>query len=573
MQDQQVLLEQQIFRTYLVITNPDQTVTKNGLVLNPLPANPVTGPDQTYSLWYDSVGNRLMIGDIPLSDGGVGYVSRAGDTMLGALQLPAGSTTLPSLNFTGSATTGISANSNILSFSTNGSEGMNINAIGVVQIDNLNSAGVVHTDAFGNLSTSTIVNADVSASAAIADSKLATISSSGKVANSATTATNTNTISTIVARDGFGNFAAGTITANLTGSASNNVLKSGDTMTGNLRLASQSGIIWCDNSSNYVEFKAPSVVATSYSLNLPTNPPLVSQQLMTTLTDPTTLIWTTVGTNVPPSTSGKIYVTKYGNDTTGVGSAEYPFLTLSKALSVANALATTTTPISILMAAGIYVENNSSGSLSITANSISIIGDTPYSTIIQPNTLANDLLTINGNSWLINIQFSTNGSSTANGIVISNASVGVIFTNIVISRFNVGISVTSVLTLILNNCLFTINATSMNVNNVTAIINDSIFQGNGTSVGLYATGSSGKLNIISCIFGMHTTGLSLNNNAVIAVSSTLFKNCATGCSINTGGIMNIVGSEFILNNAVGNVINISVNGSGSTCTYFWYNIQ
>jgi hypothetical protein len=62
-----------------------------------------------------------------------------------------------------------------------------------------------------------IVNADVSASAAIVDTKLATISTAAKVSNSATTATSANTASAIVARDASGNFAAGTITANVTG--------------------------------------------------------------------------------------------------------------------------------------------------------------------------------------------------------------------------------------------------------------------------------------------------------------------------------------------------------------------
>lgn len=66
----------------------------------------------------------------------------------------------------------------------------------------------------------TIVNADINASAAIADTKLATISTAGKVSNSATTATNANTASAIVARDASGNFSAGTITATLTGNAS-----------------------------------------------------------------------------------------------------------------------------------------------------------------------------------------------------------------------------------------------------------------------------------------------------------------------------------------------------------------
>jgi sulfur carrier protein ThiS len=66
----------------------------------------------------------------------------------------------------------------------------------------------------------TIVNADINASAAIVDTKLATISTASKVSNSATTATSANTASAIVARDASGNFTAGTITANVTGNVS-----------------------------------------------------------------------------------------------------------------------------------------------------------------------------------------------------------------------------------------------------------------------------------------------------------------------------------------------------------------
>ena len=66
----------------------------------------------------------------------------------------------------------------------------------------------------------TIVDADINASAAIVDTKLATIATAGKVSNSATTATSSSTVSTIVARDSSGNFAAGTITATLAGNAS-----------------------------------------------------------------------------------------------------------------------------------------------------------------------------------------------------------------------------------------------------------------------------------------------------------------------------------------------------------------
>jgi hypothetical protein len=50
----------------------------------------------------------------------------------------------------------------------------------------------------------------------------------------------TNVVSTAVIRDASGNFAAGTITAALTGAASLNVLKTGDTMTGSLTISGAS---------------------------------------------------------------------------------------------------------------------------------------------------------------------------------------------------------------------------------------------------------------------------------------------------------------------------------------------
>lgn len=81
------------------------------------------------------------------------------------------------------------------------------------------TAAAVSFDGTGNvalaaaITAGSIVNADINSSAAIADSKLATISTASKVANSATTATNANTASAIVARDASGDFSAGTITA------------------------------------------------------------------------------------------------------------------------------------------------------------------------------------------------------------------------------------------------------------------------------------------------------------------------------------------------------------------------
>jgi hypothetical protein len=81
--------------------------------------------------------------------------------------------------------------------------------------------------AYSKLSlASSITNSDLAGS--IADSKLSTISTAGKISNSATTATSANTASAIVARDASGNFTAGTITGTLSGTSSYaNALTSG----------------------------------------------------------------------------------------------------------------------------------------------------------------------------------------------------------------------------------------------------------------------------------------------------------------------------------------------------------
>lgn len=74
-----------------------------------------------------------------------------------------------------------------------------------------NGTGITLTGNVFSIGSGAITNAMLAGS--IADSNLSTISTAGKVANSATTATSANTTSAIVARDGSGNFTAGTITA------------------------------------------------------------------------------------------------------------------------------------------------------------------------------------------------------------------------------------------------------------------------------------------------------------------------------------------------------------------------
>jgi hypothetical protein len=101
-------------------------------------------------------------------------------------------------------------------------EGTNSTAINPVISDNAITTAKINADAVtsAKILDGQIVNADISTTAAIVDTKLATIATAGKVSNSATTATNANTASAIVARDANGDFIAGNITANLTGLAS-----------------------------------------------------------------------------------------------------------------------------------------------------------------------------------------------------------------------------------------------------------------------------------------------------------------------------------------------------------------
>lgn len=85
---------------------------------------------------------------------------------------------------------------------------------------NIDIPNIVYTTDTGTVTSTmilddTIVDADINANAAIVDTKLDTISTAGKVDNSATTATDSNTGDAIVARDSTGSFSASEI--NLTG--------------------------------------------------------------------------------------------------------------------------------------------------------------------------------------------------------------------------------------------------------------------------------------------------------------------------------------------------------------------
>ena len=117
--------------------------------------------------------------------------------------------TLVADTFEGNLTGAVTGNASTASALANG---RNFELTGQVTASAVSFDGTGNVSLVTDIAAGVIRDSDINAAAAIADTKLATISTSGKVSNSATTATDANTGSTIVARDASGNFSAGTVT-------------------------------------------------------------------------------------------------------------------------------------------------------------------------------------------------------------------------------------------------------------------------------------------------------------------------------------------------------------------------
>lgn len=434
----------------------------------------------------------------------------------------------------------------------------------------LNSAGVVHTDANGLLLTSLIVNADISSSAAISDDKLATISTSGKVANSATTATSANTPNSIVARDGSGNFSAGTITAALTGAASQNVLKIGDTMTGNLNMALQSEVRFQDGagSGNFVGLRAPTTVGSSYTVDLPVSAPVAGQVLQATSSNGTQ--WASVGGL--PVAAKTYYVSLAGSDSNN-GSFSAPFRTVSHAVQVANGVASSTNPIVISIGAGIFIEDNSGGPITITADGINIVGEAISGTIIQPTTLTVDLFLVTTplvQFFNLKLDAGTSGS-TANGITVMTLNPGIArFDNLSIYRFQTAFnfSASSSATIMkFDNMLAIDNGVGIFSNNVRIFMQSSAFVGSLTgpspaNTGMLVTGTNAILTLMDTSFRNMQTGLHISGGASVRVIGNNFERNVIGLLCDGASVTQLVGSAFSRN--VAGSVNVIASDANTT---------
>jgi hypothetical protein len=167
---------------------------------------------------------------------------------------------------------------------------------------------------------SLITNAKINASAAIADTKLGTIATAGKVSNSATTATDANTNSTIVARDASGNFSAGTVSVT---SASVSGRFDGTTVREVLVDASVSAsVVTADYSTGDI-FYVGTAPSSNFTVNL-TNAPTDNGKVITVVIFVTqgstgyypsvvqvagsaqTIKWANSAAPIPTSSAGKI---------------------------------------------------------------------------------------------------------------------------------------------------------------------------------------------------------------------------------------------------------------------------
>jgi len=192
------------------------------------------------------------------------------------------------------------------------------------------AAGTITANLLGNATTATtatnfsgVLSGDVTGTqgttvvAAVGGQTATDVAAGTVLANAAT---HLNTPSAIVRRDASGNFAAGTITANvignvtgnLTGSASNNVLKAGDTMTGTLTLSDQSALRLGEqaiNGTDYVALQASASMPSPYTLTLP---PLQGGLGQTLVNDGAgTLSWASVGGSLSRYTVHAYLVTSY----------------------------------------------------------------------------------------------------------------------------------------------------------------------------------------------------------------------------------------------------------------------
>jgi hypothetical protein len=322
-----------------------------------------------------------------------------------------------------------------------------------------------------------------------------------------------------------------------------------------------------DASTDYVGIQAPASVS-SYTVTLPASAPTVNQVLRGGPTTASNLIWITEGGSIAPAASQTIYVTKYGNDTTGNGSFDTPYLTLSKAIEAANLIASSSNPVAIMMSSGTYIEDNSSNPLEITIAGVSIVGASPNSVIIEPNTPANDFLLIDNTTRIANVTFSSS-SPDAIGLSLAAGNLS-IFTNVHVENFLIGVNCAGGASQSygFDLCFFVNNGTALNVNDTRVECNSCTFFGTSSLVGptantgINVTGAAANVVIDGGVVGLCVTGMSFVDNAVATVGNVSFRLNDYDIVQSGSAYMALNGVSFELTSASTD-IDIQVSGAGT----------
>src|SRR3990167_6805070 len=324
---------------------------------------------------------------------------------------------------------------------------------------------------------------------------------------------------------------------------------------------------------NSVGIKASTSV-TDYTLTLPGTAPSASQLLQAGSSTATDLEWVSMASFVTPTTTRTIYVSKAGNDSTGDGSFEKPYLTVTKGVDTANSLSSSSSPVVVSVGAGIFTEDNSGSPIIISSQGISIVGESIIGTIIVPNTLSNDLFSLS----VPGIEFATMtldagvSGSSASGIHFNSNTAGTAkLQSITMYRFLTGVEIESSGTpiIIMDNFQARGNTTAISVSSARLLLKDSVFLGpftgsTITNTCITITGSPSLVTMLSCSFRLMTTAISNNGDANLRVLGTAIESTTNGLSASGASITQMVGCDFTVNNS--SSVNVLSTGSGTEVT-------
>ncbi len=250
------------------------------------------------------------------------------------------------------------------------------------------------------------------------------------------------------------------------------------------------------------------------------------------------LNWLNVG-NQPFNSSRNIYVDKSGNDTTGNGTNLFPFLTVSKAVSIA--LAGNTSVLiqtCILIGCGNYTELNP---IAITKSGLNIFGETQRGCILTPSNPALPLFTLNNvNCLFAQTRFEVGAGLSSSSCFNVTGTFNVGLTDCIIRYFQTGIlfngngPLTS--TGIINDCIFFQNTTSVNVSGINLLSNSNSIT--GSSIGQAPSISFNGI-------------VADNSNTIVYIASNFFVRCGFGVKAINSAYVSISGGTNFAYNLIG----------------------